>query len=976
MIPILYEATEKKFETLGIGALSETISCQVVEEFNGEYELELTYPQTGYLFDEIKNQRIILVQANEVSQTQPFRIYKITKANDGIITVNAQHISYDLNYIPVKPFEATGITNTLNGLITNSLVDNPFTTWSSITNNATTYTQSVPASVRSRLGGTSGSVLDRFGGVYEWDRFTIKLHLHRGSQTPVTNILYGVNLVDLQQEEEISNVFTGVLAYYESEEEVISSDIQYIENYSQYPNQRIFVFDASSEYDEAPSKETLNARAVSYINANNVGVPNVNLEVDFVALSQFKNYDDLASLEKIGIDDTVNIYFEKLGVNATAKVIRTEWNVLKERYEKIELGNAKASLSSTLLNIQSEAQGLFDRSKDLIDNAYSRHEEAQERLAQLVANSFGMFKSEVVMEDGSTQYYYHNKPEMSKSTTIYTVNSNGFFISSDGGKTWNAGIDKDGNAVMNMLDAIGINADWIKVGLLTDQKGLNYWNLDTGAFSLSATSTIGGSTLSSQLSSTISSANSYADSSAIAQAQSALNSAKSYADTGDSNTLSSSKSYADTVGSNTLKNANSETTKQVTQVLKDAKAYADSVGDSASASALQNAIDFVNAQAFTTIDQVNTFLTQSVVFNKLTNDGKLKGIFMQDGELYINASYLKTGFLSADMIRGGTLILGGNNNGNGTMQVQNASGTVIATINNTGIDVASNTKISTTGAITSKSLSLLNSSGTSYATMNTSGLNIGSGNTTISTTGKITTNNIEMTSTNGKFTINGSNCNFILNDDTKQKIIFGYGLDADGSKMANLGVGDSSNSKYVSMGNGRIVSESGSYYVGINLADGESALYISSKSPSKTLTRLNATNFNVYTNFTVSGTKSRQVHTKDYGDRLMYALETPSPMFEDIGESNLDNTGCAYIPLEAVFKETIINNQYQVFLQKYGEGDVWVEERHQAYFIVKGTPNISFGYRIVAKQIDYDQIRLEKKVEVEQNEEDNSDNIV
>lgn len=116
-------------------------------------------------------------------------------------------------------------------------------------------------------------------------------------------------------------------------------------------------------------------------------------------------------------------------------------------------------------------------------------------------------------------------------------------------------------------------------------------------------------------------------------------------------------------------------------------------------------------------------------------------------------------------------------------------------------------------------------------------------------------------------------------------------------------------------------------------------------------------------NFYTSATKSRLVRTNDYSDRLLYCYETPSPMFGDVGEGVISPDGQCYIPLDPIFAQTISTDQYQVFLQRYGEGDCYVSERHGSYFIVAGTPNLSFGWEIKAKQSDFDQLRLERNDE-------------
>lgn len=120
---------------------------------------------------------------------------------------------------------------------------------------------------------------------------------------------------------------------------------------------------------------------------------------------------------------------------------------------------------------------------------------------------------------------------------------------------------------------------------------------------------------------------------------------------------------------------------------------------------------------------------------------------------------------------------------------------------------------------------------------------------------------------------------------------------------------------------------------------------------------------NVEGDFTVTGTKSRVVSTGQYSDRLLYCYETPSPMFGDVGEGVIGEDGLCYITIDPIFAQTISTNQYQVYLQKYGDGDCWVKERMGAYFIIEGTPGLAFGWEIKAKQADFDQLRMERNDE-------------
>lgn len=111
----------------------------------------------------------------------------------------------------------------------------------------------------------------------------------------------------------------------------------------------------------------------------------------------------------------------------------------------------------------------------------------------------------------------------------------------------------------------------------------------------------------------------------------------------------------------------------------------------------------------------------------------------------------------------------------------------------------------------------------------------------------------------------------------------------------------------------------------------------------------------------VAGTKNRIIDTENYDTRKQYCYETATPYFGDIGSGCTDNTGKCYIDINDIFSETVNTGvEYQVFLQKEGQGDIWVEEKTDSYFVVKGTENLKFSWEIKAIQKDYEFERLEK----------------
>lgn len=307
---------------LGIGSLFEALCCEVTEERNGEFELVMEYPITGKWFKELRLRRIIMAEPNPYSDRQAFRIYAITKPINGIVTLNAEHISYDLSGYPVQPFKADGIQNALSSLVSNCAVPCPFRFSTSRLTSAQ-MTVSKPASIRSLLGGMSGSLLDIYGGEYEFDNYDVKLENERGADRGVS-IRYGKNLTDLKQEENCSSVYTGVYPFWYSEQDgLFQLSEKIVSAPGTYDFTRIYPLDLSQEWVEKPTEEQIRSKTESYIKANNIGVPKVSLTVSFIQLAQCEEYHNYALLERVHLCDMVSIEFAELGVSAKAKCIKT-----------------------------------------------------------------------------------------------------------------------------------------------------------------------------------------------------------------------------------------------------------------------------------------------------------------------------------------------------------------------------------------------------------------------------------------------------------------------------------------------------------------------------------------------------------------------------------------------------------------------------------------------------------------------------
>ena len=416
MIPILFKSDATDFTTNGIGRLTDAISCTVKEERNGQYELEMQYPMDGQYYSEIKTASIIAAIPYDGAKIQAFQVYKISRVLGGRVTINAQHISYRLNWIPVMPFSASSLADTLEKIKANSAENNPFMFEADFTSTVSCgFT--IPTGCKSVLGGVDGSVLDTYGGEYEWDNFTVKLHRNRGREKPIT-LLYGKNITDLTQEEVISNTYTGVCPYWSATDNNITvtlpEKVISVEEAKNFPFHRTKVVDFSGQFDAQPTIEQLREATTEYIEANNIGVPDVSIDVSFINLAGTDGYEDAAPLETVQLGDTISVYFEKLGVQTRAKVIGYEYNVLTEKYENVSIGTSRSTLASTIVEQGKAAE-------EMARNAVNTANKATEWLT----NGKGYVMA-VKNKDGSwKELLFLDQPTTAAATKVLRINENG-----------------------------------------------------------------------------------------------------------------------------------------------------------------------------------------------------------------------------------------------------------------------------------------------------------------------------------------------------------------------------------------------------------------------------------------------------------------------------------------------------------------------------------------------------------------------
>ncbi len=472
MKPVLYPSQETAFGSNGLGILTDAASCVIIEERNGAFELEMTYPVSGIHYKEIAPRCIILAKPNPVDDPQPFRVYRITKPMGGLVTVYGEHISYDLAGVPASPFAAESAPDAMEKLKSSSAIPTPFSFWTD-KDTAGTMGITAPVALRSLLGGREGSVLDVYGGEYKFDRYTVRLYNQRG-QNRGASIRYGKNLTDLTQDENIAGVYTGVYPYWSSMEGVL---VQLPEKILPAPGNydftRIMTLDLSSEFQEPPTQDQLRARAEAYMKANNIGVPKVSLTVSFVPLEQTEEYKDIGLLERVELCDTVNVEFPSLGVSATAKCVRTVYDALRDRYKSVELGDARTNIADTIAAQQQKIEQAPDKTfvQQAVDSATGQITGNKGGYVVLHSSTGSKEPDEILIMD---------TPDIKTAVKVWRWNKAGLGYSSYGyNGPYGLAMTQDGSIVADFITAGTLNA------ALAEVINLDASNINTGSLNAS-----------------------------------------------------------------------------------------------------------------------------------------------------------------------------------------------------------------------------------------------------------------------------------------------------------------------------------------------------------------------------------------------------------------------------------------------------------------------------------------------------------
>ena len=403
MRPILYNKNETRFDTYGLGEI-DALKGNATRERNGNYSAYLEYPASGPLASVFEKEMKFKADAGTRTKNQTFEIVRVVKDSSSTIKIYAQHISHKLEYMSVRHgIKVSGTADlALKTWAKNLIGDYHFDTWSDIdTVLPITFLIDKMENARLALGGVEGSILDIWGGEYEFDNQTVRLHKRLGRRAP-TVLEYGRNILSAESDESIESAYTSVVPFATYTPESREGDsrqqdpvlVTIPESYvdskyvSMYANRRIKVVDFSSEFkDEGtgeskkkdiPTPEKLKALAVKYMDNNRIGAPKINTKIEYVDLAQTLDYAERGWIEELELCDIVPIYYPEIGITEDdAKVTKVVYDFLNDRNESVEFGIIGESIRSAMTG------GLAGRLDDLEKNQQSLENRQSEMAFEL-----------------------------------------------------------------------------------------------------------------------------------------------------------------------------------------------------------------------------------------------------------------------------------------------------------------------------------------------------------------------------------------------------------------------------------------------------------------------------------------------------------------------------------------------------------------------------------------------------------------
>ena len=478
MKPILFQKGTTSFNNEGIGRLSSAITAKTRDGINNIMELEMVYPMDGEHFSEIEEGSLILASHDESGEEEPYQVYGISRPMNGKVTINAWHWSYMLNGIILRPIRANSLALAISNISGNCINSCPFVFRTTMTNGKP-FALTNPVTVRQALGGIEGSFIDTYGGEWEFKGNVCTLKNRLGQDTDVV-IKYGKNLTDVNRKTSIYNWWTGIVPYYTSDAvSVYYNGIIYSQAAQTATGFDIVIpVDCSGDFESVPTQQQMQTWGQNYVTNNARNAIPSTIDISFAALWQTEEYKDIAALERLSLGDTVTVMHEALGINHTARIVATEWDVLAERYTKMTIGSVRANIAQKIQNTVSKAVETLptkDWFEQELDEATEKIKGGLGGYVVMTTNTDGQPQEIVIMDTPSTATAVH----------CIRLNQNGIGFSSNGyNGTYSSAWLIDGTFDASEINVINLNASTMTAGTIKDRNNVSWWNLESGAMSL------------------------------------------------------------------------------------------------------------------------------------------------------------------------------------------------------------------------------------------------------------------------------------------------------------------------------------------------------------------------------------------------------------------------------------------------------------------------------------------------------------
>lgn len=355
MKPVLYAWSawaSGEREGNGKGILADAVSCTVTEEINGVFELCMKYPITGIHGADIKERDVIVAKPNQTQRAQPFRVYRMSRPINGIMTVYARHISYDLDDIPVEPFKALTAKNAVLDIKRKSVIENPFTFNASTEDPKEGVLElTEPATARAVLLGEDNSIASTFFtqslGQYYFDWYDVQIFERRGSDNGV-RIEYGKNMTRYSNDSNRAEFYNGIYPYMKMKDGTLVTLPEKVIMLPDWSFSKIAVVDltrpASTLEEGIEPEKVLRILARTYMNANRFGEYVASFDVSFVNLKDTAEYAHLEGLKSVALGDTVEIVYPAYGASTKEICSKTVFNVLTEKYDSVSIGKLRGGI--------------------------------------------------------------------------------------------------------------------------------------------------------------------------------------------------------------------------------------------------------------------------------------------------------------------------------------------------------------------------------------------------------------------------------------------------------------------------------------------------------------------------------------------------------------------------------------------------------------------------------------------------------